>query len=453
MLQGERFSFTLRASGSEVLTGPKPAGHATAATPTDDLLVLLNKWGLRIDGGKSSGGVLQRYSYRVVRDSAAAAAATALDADGSGAAAASTAAVPVSASTLRFHEGFAGDFIFALFADPAVRGAMKAADGHVRLPDTTAGGVKTTAGGVKTTAPFAVERLTCRWTDLSPFDAPMRESKVVRGFPGGDNSAMEEEQEEGYDASALNANHHHQPQQQQVSPMPIVRRMEEMLPGDVLILDEVRALFLQAHSRRGGASAAAGIHTVKTHDDIDHTTNEDCNDDDDDDNNDMDFYGYGDGAKLLKESLRAVFPPVDRREFLYHLCWRLVAGGGSMNQFDDDFQVYKAAARELYRAMVTSLVVRQAGGEGANGCGDCEEEKEGTGVVGSSGEGQSAEPRFTAEVSSLVFQVKGVAAASSGVLFPHSDGVSPSNLNYCYVVVNPLQQTACLWYHSSCGCV
>ena len=105
-----------------------------------------------------------------------------------------------------------------------------------------------------------------------------------------------------------------------------------------------------------------------------------------------------------------------KREFLYHLMWRVVSGG-ALNQFEDNAAVYKDFVRDLYKDLVT--VGRNATNE--------------------------------VEVTSHVFQIFEVNHGEIP-LFPKECGndVDPdkSNFNFFYVVVNPTRRECVVWYHS-----
>lgn len=213
--------------------------------------------------------------------------------------------------------------------------------------------------------------LSCQWTSLAPFDQ-LSTKGVTRAMDGTSRQSH-------------------------------VSCMEELLPCGVIIADEVRSLFLDTIHHRSDRGFS-----------------------DSDDAPVEDIFAYG---KLSRVQRRDVFTDTDRREFLYHVAWRLVAGGGEMNQYEDDFSIYRNAIRDMVRLCVTSLGVQSSRDAAVDG-----------------GEAAAAAAAvYSPEVLSHVYQVRAVGGWE---LFPRSDGMSPSNMNYCYVIVNPLQQTVLLWYHS-----
>jgi hypothetical protein len=107
-----------------------------------------------------------------------------------------------------------------------------------------------------------------------------------------------------------------------------------------------------------------------------------------------------------------IFDEDEKAEFLYHVMWRLVAGG-ALNQWEDNFAVYKDAVRTLYKDLV--CVAR-----------DVEDADE-------------------LKVLSHVMQVEDVAGIP---LFPRDDQCWPSNGNYCYLIVNPSRKEVLVWYHA-----
>ena len=106
---------------------------------------------------------------------------------------------------------------------------------------------------------------------------------------------------------------------------------------------------------------------------------------------------------------QGLFSDEEKKEFLYHVMWRILAGG-ALNQWDDYFTTYKDFARDLYRDVV---------------------------CVGK----QDDEIR----VLSHVYLIK--AADGLPFLFPKSDEMEPSNGNYFYVIVNPTRKEVVVWYH------
>jgi hypothetical protein len=102
----------------------------------------------------------------------------------------------------------------------------------------------------------------------------------------------------------------------------------------------------------------------------------------------------------------------EQKEFLYHVMWRLCAGG-ALNQWEDNFVTLKDAARSLYKDLV------------------CVGRDEDTDEL---------------KVLSHVMLVKEIDGVPQ--LFPRDDQCSPSNGNYCYVVVNPSRKEVVVWYHA-----
>ncbi|GET91106.1 hypothetical protein, conserved [Leishmania tarentolae] len=294
----------------------------------------------------------------------------------------------VSAVALRFHHGVAADFLRSLFASPCVRSDLVGDDDHH---------AQSHVGENK----LQFRPLTCRWTTLEPLRHGLVDSKVVRQVLCDiDDTTVQDNSQPAYI-------------------LPTVKRAEELLPHGEVISDELRALFLRAHSR-----------PVRQ-------TRGECNDfysesDQEDTDTDADMWGSMCGAKLSMRQLRCVFSKESRDEFLYHIVWRLIAGSGPLNQFDEDASVYLDAAREVYRCLVKSLQVVEV----------CE--KEADDDVAALQETNSTSARYKALVETSIYEV---TTAPGMRLFPRSDGVHPSNLNYCYVVVNPSEQTATVWYH------
>ena len=304
----------------------------------------------------------------------------------------------VTAAALRFHHGMAKDFLLSLFSSSAVQAQFSSAE-----PD---------AGSSLEFRP-----LTCHWSTLEPLRQALVDANVVRQVcPCSDDSESVRD--------ALNC--------EGDARLPTVKRAEELLPHGEVIGDELRALFLLAHSRRCNdvgrwEHGARGKAKAVSESDGEASDFGDADDDDD-------MWSVMAGGKLPLRQLRSVFDRKARGEFLYHVLWRLIAGGGPLNQFEDDAAVYMDVTRQLYRALITSFRVREAASTIA---------KENMTALASTREPAGA-TRYEAVVETLVYEV---VAAPGMRLFPASDGVVPSNLNYCYVVVNPSEQAVCIWYH------
>ena len=104
---------------------------------------------------------------------------------------------------------------------------------------------------------------------------------------------------------------------------------------------------------------------------------------------------------------RGLFSDDDKAEFLHHIMWRCVSGG-AMCQYEDDFGVYKAAAKGIYKDLVS--VQRAA-----------------TGGI---------------EAINHVYHVKDVSPLE---LHGRADY---GNHNFCYLSINPLLRQVHYWYGS-----
>ncbi|KPA78942.1 hypothetical protein ABB37_06006 [Leptomonas pyrrhocoris] len=370
---------------------------------------LLAKWGFLQPGEWS----LQRYQYsfaeRAPLANEVAAGGTmpgcgvpAASADGARlpAKAAANSPSPVTAAALRFHHGMAKDFLRSLFSSSLVRSHLKGAVGDER-------------------ATLRFRPLTCSWTTLQPLRQALVDAKVVRQVrPVMDN------------ADASERNPHGGGGDEDCFRLPTVKCAEELLPHGEMISDELRALFLQAHQR-----SCSGVgHSSAAFDTQSEEAESGSYADEDDDG-----WGVMAGAKLPLRQLRRVFDKSARGELLYHLLWRLIAGSGPLNQFEDDAAAYFDVARQLYRSLVTSFHVREVAVLGRNS----ESVDDDVAALESPNEPPST-TRYEAVIDALVYEV---SSAPGLRLFPASDGVAPSNLNYCYVVVSAMEQTVCVWYH------
>lgn len=104
-----------------------------------------------------------------------------------------------------------------------------------------------------------------------------------------------------------------------------------------------------------------------------------------------------------------VFTAGEKSEFLYHVLWR-IAAGGAICQYEDDAEVYFHTARDLYKDVVN---VRRSS-DGSNGV----------------------------ETATDVFMVTDVTGID---LFGRRD--DNGNHNFCYVCVSPAKREVILWYN------
>jgi hypothetical protein len=115
------------------------------------------------------------------------------------------------------------------------------------------------------------------------------------------------------------------------------------------------------------------------------------------------------------------FSEADKNEFLYHVLWRVLAGG-AVNQYEDDFEPYRSAVREMYKSFVA--VERAPSGNAA-----------GLELVS----------------RSIVAQITGLWTGpdrkrDAVPLFPKDDGTG--NHNFLYLIVDPKRRECALWYNA-----
>ncbi|KAG8344277.1 hypothetical protein TRVL_04896 [Trypanosoma vivax] len=290
-----------------------------------------------------------------------------------------------------FHKGLLEDFLHSFFSAQHVRESL---------------GLSTNAETLHRQENIDFDELRCSWTTLKPFKR-LVDAGVVRCVDvtesdvatNGIKDSKDRNVADELDTPTFDG-----------ARMPVVRRADFYLPHDIIVADELRALFLLAHNK-----AVTG---------------------DGEDDDYMDDYGFsfGSGGVSLP-ILRGVFGDMgERSEFLYHVLWRLVAGGGTNNQWDEEFTVYLEAARMLYKALVS---IRAVPGT-TNGRGGNEDEPD------RAMDEEDATAALQPEVVSTVACVKTLGGLK---LFERHDDAEPSNLNYCYVCVNPLQAQVIVWYH------
>ncbi|RNC56330.1 hypothetical protein TcCL_ESM06147 [Trypanosoma cruzi] len=276
-----------------------------------------------------------------------------------------------------FHKGVLQEFLVSLFDSTAVRDAL-ALSPAMRL----------TRDAVEYT------ELHCSWTTLEPFTRLVK-AGVVRHVEVQGDVCHDEAEAAIFDGCVR---------------LPVVRRPDFYLPHDIAVTDELRALFLLAHNRA-----------------ISHEGDEYAEEEA------WDAINYGSGAGLSIAALRRIFTEAERSEFLYHILWRLVAGGGSNNQWDDDLGVYLDVARAWYKGLVAIRAVQK--NEATSAGGGMDEPDRAAYVDGTV---------LTPEVVSTVVSVQAVSGFS---LFTRTDDAEPSNLNYCYVCIDPVEAEVVVWYH------
>ncbi|RNF21609.1 uncharacterized protein Tco025E_03345 [Trypanosoma conorhini] len=283
----------------------------------------------------------------------------------------------VVAGALRFsgfHKGMLQEFLVSLFDSTAVRAALA-----LRAAPQAAGDA------------VQYTELHCRWTTLEPF-MRLVEAGVVRRVEPQEDVPRDEAEAALFDGAVH---------------FPVVRRAEVYLPHDIAVTDELRALFLLSPSRAM------------------------C--DAEDEEEAWNTFSYGSGAKLSLATLRRIFSEAERAEFLYHIVWRFVAGGGNNNQWDEDLGVYLDLARAWYKSLVAIRAVHAG---------------EATAVAGGMDEpDRAAEADSGALVAEVVSTVVAVQAVGGLSLFSRADEVEPSNLNYCYVCIDPVEAEVVVWYH------
>ncbi|KAJ9467490.1 hypothetical protein DIPPA_14144 [Diplonema papillatum] len=106
-----------------------------------------------------------------------------------------------------------------------------------------------------------------------------------------------------------------------------------------------------------------------------------------------------------------LFSADDKNEFLYHVLWRLVAGG-AMCQYEDDFGAYKQMAKSVYKDLVSVVKNPDTG---------------------------------RLETCCHVYSIKAIKGASTPPLFGRPQF---SNHNFCYLSVNPVSRLVCVWYNA-----
>lgn len=122
------------------------------------------------------------------------------------------------------------------------------------------------------------------------------------------------------------------------------------------------------------------------------------------------------------------FSEDERSEFLWHVMRRLVAGG-AVNQYEDEFEPYKDATRDVYKSLVS--VGRKK---------NQQQQSDSTSANDNSS---------PFEVQSIVALVKDIRCGKSSVVklfFPKDDRTG--NHNFLYIIVDPIRRTCIVWYNA-----
>lgn len=201
---------------------------------------------------------------------------------------------------------------------------------------------------IPATAKVQFEELSCSAVSLDMFDR-LVDNHVVRESLGAAAHDDDDEQQEDDENPPP------------VEEQRVVQMMDTYLPCGITVSDQLRGLFMLGEE--------------------------------------SEFYG-------------AYFNDDEQKEFLYHILWRLCAGG-SLNQWEDNFVVLKDATRTFYKDLVCV-----------------------------------ARDEDDAEALKVLSHVLLVKAIDDVPLFPRDDRCTPSNGNYCYVVVNPSRKEVLVWYHA-----
>lgn len=297
-----------------------------------------------------------------------------------------------------YHEGLAPFLLSSLFQSEAALQCLPAALQNSVEKAKNAFSPDTTTTNNKNRFSVQYETLSAQAHTLSLFDR-LAESHIVR------KAANEKDDDD----------------EEEVGRLPITKRPEMMLSQGVVVSDELRALFFFGNQN-----------------------NNTCEDDEEeeDDMFGMGLYGSGSGG-LSKKELRQLYSAKEKKEFLYHVLWRCVAGGGAMNQFEDDFAMYRNACRWFYKQCIdaSSLVVK--------------EQQDMTAIA----EETDHVVYAVQQIKASVFLITGLRAPTAGAsagagqrreavcaLFPNSRDELSDHLNYCYMIVNPLVEEVLVWY-------
>jgi hypothetical protein len=247
-----------------------------------------------------------------------------------------------------YHRGMRDDFLKSLFQSDALRGIMRLANGRGELSETFPALPASSSACAGGAVKY--EELTCGAVSLDMFDRLVDNQVVREPLDGHSNSDDDDDDNNSGENSKKPARVER-----------VVQMMDVYLPCGITVSDQLRGLFMLGEE--------------------------------------SEFHG-------------AYYTTEEQKEFLYHVMWRLCAGG-ALNQWEDNFVTLKDAARSLYKDLV---------------CVGRDEDTD--------------ELKVLSHVM-LVQEIDGVPQ-----LFPRDDQCSPSNGNYCYVVVNPSRKEVVVWYHA-----
>lgn len=272
-----------------------------------------------------------------------------------------------------YHRGLAPSLLRSLFTSDVVREHFLLSNGRGALNCPIPHVANLKQGAIK------FQELQCNETTLDMFQRLIDDGEIVRSIPAAETTTTADDRDDEGDSKQEEA-----PTAAAVS-LRVCQMMDVYLPGGVTVSDQLRGVFM-----------------------------------------------------LGEESEHAsLFSETERQDFLYHVMWRLCAGG-ALNQWEDDFSVYRDATRTLYKDLVCV-------GRKASSLDEESDDKSRHKTHWTEHEGGSSEqPVPQLQVMSHVLAVESIAGVP---LFPRDDQVWPSNGNYLYVVVNPPRKEVVVWYH------
>lgn len=140
-----------------------------------------------------------------------------------------------------------------------------------------------------------------------------------------------------------------------------------------------------------------------------------------------------------------IFSEEERNEFLWHVMWRLLAGG-AVNQYEDEFAPYKDACRDVYKSLISVGRVNK----NSNNSSSSQQKQQKDDLDDNDDQKPSATSTPSLEVQSLAAQVKDIKCKNKSVMktifFPKDDRTG--NHNFLYVVVDPFRKTCIVWYNA-----
>ena len=282
-----------------------------------------------------------------------------------------------------FHQGMLHDLANDFFNSQEVQKEIQVSVGGGRTSSLSS--VLAASGEVGRLS-SDVETLDCTCTSLSILNRLLHSKEITRNPPPMPNPE---------EPSATDVNKEYK--------YPLIRQMDIFLPGGVTVSDALREYIMLSDDTysenrvRMLDEDLAGSGAAPAEEN-------------------------GPDADLSDGRSFPLIAPAHRKEFLFHVFWRLVSGGSPMCQFEENGIFYKLGAREFYKDLVSAGRRRAVD--------------------------KTSRPEVVVQSHVLAVSAVRTGRGQQLRIFPVSDEMSPSNINFAYLVVNPSRREVVWWYNA-----